>query len=120
MFPVIARASEVSAFRAATRSGGDVRVPLTFPMRWLAQPEVRRALLEMASDAGIVPVHESQTFEYARSLSTDEPYALALHGRREIAPDRLVVDGVVSDAGGATVVRLEMILRLFSGEAAAA
>ena len=120
-FPVVAGTDDVAAFRAATRCGGDgMRPPLTFPMRWLAQPEIRRVLLDMVSDADLIPVHESQTFEYLQPLSIGEPYELALSGRREVGPDRLVVDGVISGADGTALVRLEMILRLFAGQAAAA
>ena len=108
------------AFRAATRCGDDDAMPpLTFAMRWLAQPDVRRALLEMVPDEHLIPVHESQTFEYLQPLAIDEPYVLALSGRREVGPDRLIVDGVVVGADGAARMRLEMILRLFSGQAAA-
>ena len=120
-FPVIASQDEVAAFRAATRCGDfGARPPLTFPMRWLAQPDVRGALLEMVSDADLIPVHESQTFEYLMPLSCDEPYVMALAARREVGPDRLVADGVVTGADGMVRAKLEMILRLFSGEAAAA
>ena len=68
----------------------------------------------------MIPVHESQMFDYIRPLSSQVPYLLTLGGRREVGPDRLVVEGVVTRADGAVVVRLEMILRLFSSQAATA
>ena len=118
-FQVAATQGEVAAFRSATRCLGE-GVPLTFPMRWLASPELRRALLAMVPEPDLIPVHESQTFEYVQPLTVDQAYVLTLSAGRESAPDRLVVAGVVASGTGEMVVRLETILRLFPGQAAVA
>ncbi|MGD0635083.1 MAG: hypothetical protein ABSA13_12540 [Beijerinckiaceae bacterium] len=112
-FPVSSTAGEAAAFRAATgvESAGDV-LPLTFPMRWLVAPEIRAALLDAVADPDVVLVHESQIFDYSHRLRSGESYALSVSARRESAPDRLLVDGVISDASGLELARLETILRL--------
>lgn len=117
-FAVVATEAEVEAFRSATASApdgpgpaGDV-LPATFPMRWLAAPEVRRLLLAAVPEPGLVPVHEGQSFDYARPLRVGEPYRLKLATRREAEPPRLVVDGRIEDADGTLRATLETILRL--------
>ena len=119
-FAVATGTAELAAFRLATGLAGGSGVPLTFPMRWLALPEVRTALLAMVPEPDVVPVHESQSFDYVEPLKADEPYHLAVSARRETSPDRLIVEGVVSSAGGGLCARLETILRLVSTAGAAA
>ena len=113
-FAVMGVASEVEAFRAATGlpADGGPRLPLTFPMRWLAAPEVRAATTGMVSD-DVALVHEAQTFEYDAPLLTGEPYALTLVAHRESDPDRLVLTGSVAAVDGTRMARLETVLRLF-------
>lgn len=119
-FAVAATPSQIDAFRAATGLPPGAAVPLTFPMRWLAADAVRTALTSLAADADFVPVHESQSFDYAAPLASGTEYALNLLVRREVAPDRLVVEGTVEGTDGTPVARLETILRLFSTTAVAA
>lgn len=119
-FPVSASRDEVEAFRAATGLPPGEAVPLTFPMRWLAADAVRDALLALAADADLVPVHESQSFDYEFPLAIDTAFVMRLAARRDTAPDRLVVEGAVERADGTVAARLETILRLFSTKAAAA
>ncbi len=119
-FPVAATRAEVAAFRAATGLEPGEGVPSTFPMRWLAAPELREALLALAPEEDLVPVHESQVFEYLAPLVVDGRYAMEFAARREASPERLVLAGTISDAAGTPLVRVETILRLFSTSAAAA
>lgn len=120
-FHMRAERPEVEAFAAATglEAGDGVRLPLTFPMRWLVRPEVRAALLSLLPGGHIIPVHESQSFSYERPLHCDETYVLSLSAHRMGDPDRLVVEGTIDDLGGAACGRIETILRLFPvGDAA--
>ncbi len=119
-FAVCAEPAEVAAFRAATGLPRGDAVPATFPMRWLAAPEVRDALLAMAGEPDLVPVHESQLFDYLAPLSIGERYEMCLDVRRETAPDRLVLTGAITARSGAIHLRIETILRLFSTAAVAA
>lgn len=120
-FPVETDPHQIAAFRAALGGGGDAAgVPLTYPMRWFAGPDVRAALLSLVPEADVVPVHESQDFTYLRPLEIGEAYTLGLRARREAAPDRLVVDGVVAAWDGVDCVRCETVLRLISTATAAA
>ena len=119
-FAVTCEPAEVQAFRAATGLCQGDAVPSTFPMRWLAAPEVRDALLAMAPEPDLVPVHESQTFEYDAPLAVGGRYELQLTAHREATPDRLVLAGTVLGDDVAPRVRIETILRLFSTAAAAA
>lgn len=118
-FSVVAEPAEVDAFRAATGLPPGDAVPATFPMRWLAAAEVRDALLAMVREPGVVPFHESQTFEHLMPLVRGAAYALDLSASVEHSPDRLVLTGTVF-GDGVPHVRLETILRLFSTAAAAA
>ncbi len=113
-FPVTATAAEADAFRAATGLSpvdGTI-LPLTFPMRWLAAPEVRGAMIAMAAD-DVALVHEAQTFDYDRPLRVGEAYALTLSARREADPARLVLHGSIATRDGTPAARLETVLRLF-------
>ena len=113
-FAVSADAAEVAAFRTAARldDAGDV-LPFTWPIRWMARPDIRAALTGLVPEPDIVPFHESQTFDYAAPLRAGATYALAVTARCESAPDRLVAEGVLS-ADGARVATIETVLRLFS------
>lgn len=108
------------AFRTATGLPPGEAVPATFPMRWLAAPEIRDALRALAAAPNVVPVHESQTFDYAAPLSIGEGYEIRLDARRETMPDRLILTGTIAASDGSIRVRLETILRLFSTAAVAA
>lgn len=120
-FRVRAEPGEVAAFREATGLPGDhANVPLTYPMRWLVTPDIRAALLAMVPEPDLVLVHESQTFDYQRQLRCGADYVLSLAVRREAAPDRLFVDGMIADAEGLPFAAVETILRLFSTKAVAA
>lgn len=119
-FAVVAARAEVVAFRAATGLEPGEGVPTTFPMRWLAAPELRDALLALAPEEDLVPVHESQVFEYLAPLAVDGHYTMELAARREASPERLVLAGTIGDATGTPLVRVETILRLFSTSAVAA
>ena len=113
-FPVMATAAEARAFRSATGLSplGGAILPLTFPMRWLAAPDVRGAMIAMVPD-GVALIHEAQTFDYERPLRVGECYALTLLARREADPDRLVLHGSIATGDGAPLARLETVLRLF-------
>lgn len=114
-FAVSAQAAEVDAFRRAARleETGDT-LPFTWPIRWMARPDVRAALTALVPEADLVPFHESQTFDYAAPLRAGTDYTLAMTARRESAPDRLVVEGSIAVADGSVVATVETVLRLFS------
>ncbi len=120
-FAMRATRAETAAFRAAIGLvATDDVVPLTFPMRWLVAPAIRAALLAVVADPALVLVHESQDFEYTRRPRIDEPLALTLVAWREMAPDRLRVEGVIADADGVEIGRIETVLRLIAAPAEAA
>ena len=119
-FAVRAEPAEVAAFRTVTGLPPGDTVPATFPMRWLAAPEVRDALLAMAAEPDLVPVHESQMFDYLVPLNAGEDYQMRLDAHRESAPERLVLTGIVTARSGAVHLRIETMLRLFSTVAVAA
>ncbi len=109
-FEVATGASEILAFAKATGAPGD-GVPATFPIVWLSAPALKAALRE-AVGPDFLPVHESQSFDYARLLAPDAAYRLAAVARRERAPDRLVVEASVTEPAGAPVLTLRAVLRL--------
>ena len=117
-FAVSADTAEVASFRSAARLRADEGVPFTFPIRWLARPEIRTALVELMPEPGLVPFHESQTFDYAAPLKLGTAYAMNAAVRREHDPERLVIEGRVAQ-DDATVATVETVLRLFAtGQAA--
>ena len=120
-FVVTATPQEAAAFCAATGLAADGRrLPLTFPMRWMASPDVRAALLSLVPERDLVPFHEGQVFAYTAPLFVDTPYALRLEARRETAPDRLIATVAIAADDGTICATLETILRLFSIAAVAA
>lgn len=120
-FTVRAEPGEVAAFRAAIGVEGDAaELPFTYPIRWMVTPEIRPELLALVPEPDLVLFHESQTFAYERPLVSGEDYTLTLTARRETAPDRLLVDGAISDGAGKACATVETILRLFSTKAAVA
>lgn len=112
-FAVRGTSAEAELFRAATGlPGGGATLPLSFPMRWLAAREIRVALTALVGHGDVVLVHESQSFSYAGPLQVDQSYELRLSMRRERAPDRLILDGAITDADGRDCAQVETILRL--------
>lgn len=117
-FAVAADAAEVAAFRRAAGLGeGRDGLPFTWPIRWMARPDIRAALTALVQEPNIVPFHEAQTFDYAAPLRADVAYTLAVTARRESTPDRLVAEGRLA-ADGVPVASVETVLRLFSTKAA--
>ncbi|WP_158809852.1 hypothetical protein [Beijerinckia sp. L45] len=113
-FAVVGTIAEADAFCRATGVAPAATLPLTYPMRWLALPDIRAGLLDLASGAEAVLVHESQSFAYTHPLFVDQLYTLTVFARREAAPDRVILDGVVTDAAGVEQLRIETILRLIA------
>ena len=118
-FAVSADAAELAAFRRAARlDGAGETLPFTWPIRWMARPDIRAALAALLPEPDLVPFHESQTFDYAVPLRIGVSYTLAVSARRDSAPERLVVEVLLS-AEGTRVATIETMLRLFSTQAAA-
>ncbi len=109
-FDVAAGPDEIAAFAAAVGAPSD-EVPASFPIVWLSRPELKSALRE-AAGADVLPVHESQSFDYAQPLSVGAAYRLTAVARREYAPERLVVEASAADRAGAPVVTMRAVLRL--------
>lgn len=110
-FEVEADPARVGAFAAAA-GGAGAGVPAAFPIVWLAEPRVRTAL-GAAAGPNVLPVHESQSFDYARPILPGEKLRLTLVLRREASPDRLVAEAEVEDPAGARALSLRTVLRLF-------
>jgi len=87
-------------------------VPLIFPIRWLALPEIRARILELAGGRNLVPIHESQSFTTTRRLALDRDYRLAMAIARTSQPERLTLQGTVTTPEGDVCIELETVLRL--------
>lgn len=106
-------AEDVACFLAATPApcqAGDF-VPLTFPFRWMALPEVRSLICETIGP-GFLPLHESQSFLYERPLRVNAAYVLAIEACRSANPPRLTVRMAVSSSEGEVCAELEALLRI--------
>lgn len=109
-FEVATGQSEIAAFAAALGAPAD-GVPATFPIVWLSSPKLKAAL-RAAVGADVLPVHESQSFDYVRPLAPGVRYALTAVARRETMPARLVVEASVADLSGAAALSMRAALRL--------
>jgi hypothetical protein len=107
-------ARRVAAFAAATGAlePGAPAVPLTYPFCWMTSPEVRPTLRRMIGDAGVLPIHEAQSFDYRRALALDADYRVVLTFARTVGPERLTVTAAISTPGGEPCASFETVLRL--------
>lgn len=124
-FTVKAEAADVATFQRATcarapaAERGDARhdVPFTFPVRWLAQPEIRAAvsrLVGAAEGEDLLALHESQVFDYAMPLRADVEYRMDVAIGKESEPGRLILRAEVGPHDGEIHLRMEMILRIIA------
>ena len=109
-FEVATDPAEIAAIAAAVGCA-DGSVPPTFPVVWLSAPALKAALRD-AVGPDFLPVHESQSFDYARPLALGAACRLTAVARRENAPERLVVEASVADLSGAPVLTMRAVLRL--------
>jgi hypothetical protein len=112
-FAVRAGAGEAEAFGHETGAKG-APIPFTFPVRWLARPEIRAAAAGMIQEVAWVPIHESQSFDYRRRLETETDYRMRIDMRREAKPPRLILRAEITTQSGDLCLDMEMILRIVS------
>ena len=108
-------ADRVAAFAAATcgKAPGEApAVPLTYPFCWMTLPEVRPTLERMIGAAGVLPIHEAQSFDYQRPLALDADYRVAFTFARTSGPERLTVTAAISTPRGERCATFETVLRL--------
>jgi hypothetical protein len=108
-FSVRTERAKVEAFRHRIGGSGG-GVPATFPICWIAQPEIRTAIEKAC--AGRLPLHEGQIFDYSRPLEIEREYCLSLSLEEEADPPRLAVRGDVTAADEEFYLRMETLLRL--------
>jgi hypothetical protein len=116
-FAVRTEEAEIEAFARAT-GGGVGRIPFTFPVRWLALPELRARAAEMMGEADWVPIHESQSFDYRRPLESDSDYRMRVEMWREQKPARLILRAEIATSGDELCLSMEMILRIVTMDGA--
>lgn len=114
---VKADAAEADAFRGATPLLGETgdELPFTFPMRWLANAEIRAAATRLIGDdtgQHVLAWHESQTFDYAAPLRVGETYRLNVHMRRPPEARQIIVAAEIGPSADLVHLRMEMILRV--------
>jgi hypothetical protein len=117
---VKADAARVAEFQGATFGGAEAGcvLPFTFPVCWLAAPEIRAGVAGLVGEddgTTLLPLHESQSFDYAAPLLADVDYCMSVNIRQEREPLRLVLQAEVGEiVSGADAVhlRMEMVLRI--------
>jgi hypothetical protein len=103
--------AEVEAFAQEISAGvKEEGLPFTFPIRWFTHPDIRAAGERLGGTEPWVPIHESQSFDYARPLAADVDYTMIVEISREMEPARLILRAEIGD--GAPYLRAEMILRI--------
>ena len=93
--------ADVAAFAEALglAAPGDrvLRVPLTYPVRWLAEDAVREWIVGVLGGEGL-PVHEMQDFTYRAPLAVDGTYAVEVTcSMQEGDPPRISIAAEVRD-----------------------
>ena len=108
----------VRAEAYAREIGADsARVPLAYPAVWLSEPALSKIVADVCEKLAVVPVHESQAFAYDKGLSAGESYDVTVTLRREETPPRLIADALIAATTGASVARIETMLRLVPRDA---
>jgi acyl dehydratase len=88
-FQVCAEPDQIAAFAAALGlSTRPLPVPLIYPFRWLARPEVKAALEDAI---GLQPIHVSQAFDYRAPVTVGSDYLLRVTIERHEAPSRRAI-----------------------------
>lgn len=115
-FEVRVTRAEAKAFHHATRDDDEMtRVPFTFPIRWLARPEIHAAAARLIGGDDWVPIHESQSFDYRQPLALDCDYRMRIAMSHEDAPPRILLHAEVGkDGDDDYCLRMEMILRIIT------
>jgi len=86
-------------------------VPLIFPLRWLAVPELRTALADLVASEDRAVLHESQRFDCVRPPLAGQDYELTAElTRQDTEPPRITIAAVVRDQAG-EIMRLITVLR---------
>lgn len=114
-FPVSATRPQIAAFRKAlgvAESVTDPEVPLTYPVRWLAQPEVRAAILQTLGEKAGMPfawvlVHLEQKFAFLAPLRADAAYLMDLYLDPAVPPETFALHAEISDAQEGCCCRLQ-------------
>lgn len=110
--PVTVTAAEAEAFANAIAPGG-CGVPLIFPIRFLALPEIHAALANVADMARHIVLHEAQSFTVASPMQPGIAYLLTatLTLGAESQP-RIVIEASIDEKSGTHVGKLRATLRL--------
>lgn len=117
-FDVGADAAEAAAFRLATHVAADAddgELPFTFPVRWLVRPEIRAVVLGcLAAEDGssLLPLHESQSFDYVAGLRAGVTYRMRVVLRHERDAGQIVLNAEIGPSAADVHLRMEMVLRL--------
>lgn len=110
-FAVHTDRTRIEAYRNVARAGG-TGVPAAFPICWFGRAEIRTAIEDACR--GRLPLHEAQTFDYARALDIQAEYHLSVFLAEDVDPPRLVVKGECRTPAGELCLRMETLLRLVS------
>lgn len=111
--------AEVAAFAEALGllEAGEApdRVPLTYPVRWLADDRVRDWLVGVLGGEGL-PVHEMQDFTYGAPLALDRTYALDVTCTlQEGDPPRIAIAAEIRDGEAVIGSARSSILKVWLG-----
>jgi hypothetical protein len=111
---VRAAAADVNAFGDALGLPEALdSVPLTFPIRFLGLPAVRRAMAGIAGVSHARLLHCSQSFSYRRAVEIDRDYTLDIEIRRaRSSADRIVICATLWDGADGVVVTAQTELRI--------
>ena len=117
--PVDTDARTVQAFAASLHPDGELtsssRVPHTFPISWLLQPQIVDTL-KLICPAGSVLVQSFQTFKYSRPLELHARFTLDVElSKSKKSGSDLWLDAIVRRPGGELVLEMQVALLTIRG-----
>jgi hypothetical protein len=117
--PLTVSADMAEARRFAKATAGQDEsadeLPFTFPLRWLATPAVRAVIAQLVTRNGetaFLPLHESQTFDYAAVLRPDTDYRMIVDIHRDPENPQIVLHAEIGPDETRIHLRMDMVLRL--------
>lgn len=124
LYDRVADPEHIAAFRQALAVPLEGRdpvvedaVPVTYPISWLGQPDIRAAIKavigadETAPDP-VMAVHVAQSLDYRTAIAPGATYTLDVGWRPAPGTDRVEVGVDVTDAAGEPVLWMSSILFL--------
>ncbi len=116
----IRKLGALTVIQAQTNDENQEHVPLTYPICWLGEPAVKKALIDSWDQlfdlSSHIPVHLSQNFDYSSTIISGGNYLLDLSIEGPDQKNRVQIEGRVRDESDTLVVTIKMDLIFVDAE----